>query len=691
MKRNAGMDNSGVAPTPGGLARRQLLLAGGAAVVLAGCGGGGGDDNPVPGGGGDPQGGSAFTAEQRIAATERIAVKFEELTAGGAATDAAWAALRDWVLTQPEFTAAEVGDQLVWARFRDGRHFVYSDNWRPLDAGLANRAATAAQGLREARTAQALAGGGEVPASDNACILSFTAPEFAQEGSASLARMASALKERGWQVAPDRALTVDALRNRGELGFFFLTSHSGLFGPEGEKEFSVMTDTVVTVANELAYAGELFAGRLIYHRDRTLWQRLGRADSPRYAITTRFVRQYLKFSAGSLVIMLSCNSGADKADGLQAALVAQGAGTLIGWNGNSNGHAFEMIDVLMDRLTGSNGLPTPTPPGRAFDMDDVWAHLSRNGLLVTPPAETGGRPSFVIRFGNGFNLSNPVITELQVKAQDRLVIHGNFGTTRGTVTVGGTPVAVDSWSGSAIELTLPTATNDPPGSTGDVVVKARARTSNPRTLTSWRGVVSYTLENIDEGGILSHTIRVRLHLRGDAFARRTQVDGDLLPNTWNVIPASDTVITYEASGTRDHGDGDLETWSGNGSYELVSGVFPASEPKMALYARVDAIHQRLELTALPPNVAPGIVRNRPEGDPTYPSGLMIMPPFEMQFMNENGNLNDHAPLIYGNYLPFGATGTIGASQHMAEEGDMRRTVRWAAMTALPALDDRIGR
>lgn len=698
MDRNKRMEESGAdgqSAPPTGLARRRLLLAGTAAVALAGCGGGGdgGADPSAPGDSGGQGGGDqgAFSAQERIAATARIAEKFEELTAGGPSTAAAWNALRDWLLTQPEYTSAGVEDRLVWARFRDGRYFIYSDNWRQLDPGLLWRTSSRAQAMSARNPPDAaLAAGVQVPGSDRAAILSFTGPEFAQEGTASMARMNAALKARDWRVATDRALTVEALKNLGELGFLFMTSHSGLLGPQGEKQFAVMTDTVVTVRNEIDYFDELWSGRLIYHRDRTNWQRLGHGSAPRYAITAEFVRKYMKFSANSLVIMLSCNSGADYAEGFHAALAGQGCGTLIGWNGNSNGHAFKTIDLLMDRLTGVNDHSAPNPPGRAFNMDDVWAYLARTGMLVTEGSE-GDPPSYVRRFGNGFNISNPLITELQVKAEDRLVIHGDFGSERGTVSIGGTPVAVDSWQSGAIELVLPTGSNDPPGSLGDVVVKARARTSNPRTLTSWRGLVSYTLDDLDEGGTLSHTIKVRLHLRGDAFARRTEVDGTLLPNTWNVMPASDTVITYEAGGTRDHGDDDLEVWSGNGSYELVSGVFNANEPKMSLVARIDAINQRLELTALPPTVAPGIVRQRPQGLPLFPSGLMIMPPFKMQFMNENGNLNDHAPLIYGNYLPFGATGTVGAGQHVASEGSLRRTVQWAAMTALPALDDRIGR
>ncbi|MBX3608929.1 MAG: hypothetical protein KF871_03460 [Hydrogenophaga sp.] len=689
---------------PGGVAasgmeRRRLLLAGTAALALVGCGGGGGvgtgGATPVPGGSGGPsdpgEGGdpSQFTAQERIAATERVAEQLELLTGGAVATPQDWATLRDWLLTQPEYTDAGVGDELVWARFRDGRHFVYSANWHELPPDAVKQGLDAAMSLREEKAA--VAGTGEVPGSYVATILSFTGPEFEQEGTASLARMGKALEERGWVVAEGRALTVERLMSLGEPGFLFMTSHSGLFGPGEDKEFSVMTDTVVTVGNELALIAELATGRLIYHRDRTLWQRLGRGSSPRYAITTAFVRRYFKFASNSLVIMLSCNSGAPEAAKFQQAMAAQGASTLIGWSGNSNGYAFQMVDTLIDRLTGFNGYQPPAPRARAFDMDDVWSYLSAKGLLVTPPAEPGGKASHVMRFGDGFNLSNPVITELQVKADDRLVIHGSFGSEPGTVTIGGTAVAVSQWRSDAVELVLPTAPNDPPGSLGDVVVKVRGRTSNPRTLASWRGLVSYRLDFVDDDGVLSQEIKIRLHLRADAYARRTAVDGGLLANTWNVLPASDTTITYEGSGTRDRGDGDVEIWRGIGVYQLANGPFSAQEPKMALYVRVDALQQRFELTAITPVVAPALVRTRPDLPPTLPTGLMFMPPFEMQFMNENGTLNDHEPLVYGNYVPFGTNGSVAAGQHVAVLDELRRTVKWEAMTALPALTDQIGR
>jgi len=688
-----------------GLVSRRRLSAGlaltGVAMALSACGGGGGGAGGFgtgPNGGGTPQ--SDYTAEERSAATGRIAEKFEQLAATGGATEATWAALRDWVLTQPEYTAAGVGDKLLWARFTDGRYFLYTDNWRAMPAQPAAGVPAPEKAFARAKALQApalAAADLEVPGSANALLLRFEGPEF-NEGNGAMTRMPKALKEHGWNVAPDQALTIAALKNRGELGLLFVTSHSGMFGPDDEKEFSLMLNDEATVSNEIDHAADLFTGRLIYHRDRNTWQRLGYAKSPRYAATSRFVTEYLSFSSNSLVILLSCNSGAEKAKVFRDAFAAKGASSIIAWDGNANYYSFYTPDKLIDRLTGANlADPSQKPPNRAFNMKDVWAWLEEQLWTITPPWDPTFETAFAKLFGGGFDLSNPVITELQAAAHDKLFIHGDFGSAPGSLTIGGTPVAFEKWGSKLIEVNLPTGPNDPPGSAGHVVVKARERTSNLRTLTSWRGQISYVLEDRPDGdgaGVLVNKITVDLHLRGDPFARRTEVDGVLRPNTWNVIPASDTRVTYEASGVHNYGDGDVETWEGRGAYEYsMEARFNAeTEAKLAIVARIDAINKRFEIAPVFSNLAPAIVRTRTDGvSPRLPSGRMRMPPFGMQFMNENGNLNDHGPLVYGTYLPFGANGSISGGQHAAADGDLRRVIQWNTMTALPTLDDDIGR
>src|SRR6478752_5055827 len=98
------------------------------AAALAACGGGGsaGGDTPPPDDGSGTSDG--LETQARIEATHRIAEKFEELVAANTAQP--FQALRDWAQGQPEVEQAGAGDESLWVRFKGGRDFVYSDNWK---------------------------------------------------------------------------------------------------------------------------------------------------------------------------------------------------------------------------------------------------------------------------------------------------------------------------------------------------------------------------------------------------------------------------------------------------------------------------------------------------------------------------------------------------------------------------------
>jgi hypothetical protein len=120
--------------------RRQFMtrtMAVGMTAAITACGGGGGGGGipfgGVPSGGVDPDGGdgeSAFTADERSAITRRAHDKYEELMA--AHTPDAMLALGQWMRTQPEYTDAGASADSAWARFTDGRYFLYTDGWRPV-------------------------------------------------------------------------------------------------------------------------------------------------------------------------------------------------------------------------------------------------------------------------------------------------------------------------------------------------------------------------------------------------------------------------------------------------------------------------------------------------------------------------------------------------------------------------------
>lgn len=606
--------------------RRWLLcfLASTPLFLLAACGGGGGGGGGILplGSGGNPSGGApggtvVMTADERAASTSRVADKYEALLDAKAADP--WAELKAYVLAQPEFAEAELGKNSLWARFKDGRQFLFTDNLKPLARPLSSESLQRKErpGDTLPQKGAANSNKSEVPASGVAVFLAADDQGSFAYGKAAQAKIAEMLKDRGWTIAPQKDLTIDTLLSLSgtNIGILHLTAHSALIGPTGVRQFGVITETLTTDELDAKYKPELDSGEIIYHRNRSrLKETLLGQQRPRYGITEGFVRNRLTFSKNSLVVMVSCESGTSQAAGFRKGLTDAGAGTIIAWDGSSNDIGHVAMKIMFDRLTAANKFDAKDPANRAFDMEAVWDYLGKrsfeengyvytNNLLVTPDGEDKGEaPAFVKRFGDGFDLTNPVITDLETSWKDILVVHGNFGTEKGTVTVGGTPVKVTAWEDDHVEVELPTAENDPPGSMGDVVVTARDRTSNRRVLTSWRGTVEYTFETLPvpgSTGLLTSVLTLDLHMRGDAHELRTEVDGSLGRSVRRVVPASDTKASYKASGTNSSGLV-TRTWSGSGTLPYTGFGFDGNS--VSLQGSVDAIGRLLKLS-------PGVVSN----------------------------------------------------------------------------------
>jgi hypothetical protein len=668
------------------LKRRLLLLAGAALVLVIGaCGGGSDGFRGFGGGSGDPPPASGpLSVEQRALATGALADRFQQITGGSdTTTPAQWEELRAWVMTQPDFVDAGVGDQLLWARFRDGRYFLYTDNWRPLPT-TPQALARAPTGVQDAALLKQ-----DVPASADALLLADSHPDFADAGPV-MTRMAAALKKREWTPSGQRSLSVETLKAQGELGFLFLTAHSGIFGPTGEQQFAMITDDVVTIAKDFSYSSELEDTSLIYHRDRRGWEKLGLKGNLRYAITARFVDRYLRFSPESLVILVSCNSGSPQASAFRDALRLRGAGTVIGWEGNSNPLAFPAMDLMVDRLAGTNAVDAVTPPNRAFNFKDVWEYLDKKKKLETPSVDAGGAAVPVRRFGGGFSLLQPVLAELEATGIDKLLLHGDFGQQAATVTVGGKEfAATTSADGKLLEVQLG------PVDHGEVVVTSRKRKSNPRVLGSWRGQVTYkqTLEAACDDVEFSNSMTINVHLRADAHAVRDEVDEQPRNSKRLVMAASDTKATWRADGSCSDRNGIIERWSGTGELPLTlydpRTFAPTSAQINLIHARIDAVERRFQFVVITGVTPLKTVQTSGDSD-TEP--LFFSPELHGFFLDENGDFENLLPI--GTFLPFSSTMAVTAGNHRKAQPALPRevlTIDWGAMPVAPAYDDNIGR
>lgn len=705
------------------------------ASLLVACGGGGdaagGSDAPAPPA---PQPAAAYTAAQRAEATARIAIRYEQLLDAGHA--APWEALRVYALAQPEFNAAGTGDGSLWARFTDGRFFVYMDNWRAVampdaDAGAAPQAAaeapTAGATSAKRRLAASAAAAAlpalpaQVPASARAVFLRLTHDDFAY-ANGTIRRMQSALGARGWQFDSDRALTVDTLKRLQGQGFVFLSSHAAPYGEEGAKRYGIMTETQSSDDMEAAYKDDLDDGSLIYSRSRSwMVSQFGREyvlwgnSYPRYVATDGFVRKYMRFAANSLVVLMMCNSGSPEAAAVRQAFRDKDAGAVMVWNGPANPMGYPTVEALVDRMTGANRpvqryggvLNPPLVPNRAFAHADVETFLGKVGLLDQPPIE--GIATTRIRFeGDRFALLNPVISALRATGRDKLILHGSFGSRpEPVITVGGHPVPVDRWAtdGSEIEVTLPTGPADPPGSKGEVVVTVQGRSSNPRMLASWRGQIEYVSEEIYGAApnIFRNRTLLKLHLRADAHAMRSEVDGPLLDNPYLVSMASDTRFEWVADGgcPTCHL---FQSWSGSRQdiepmYNIdASSPYPPdySQPMVnPVFAAIQATTGQLQIYS-----GFGLLERMTvitHGVPvtTHPAALSLPDQTLFTTPRAPGQVGGLAQAIV---LPFAWQQDI-AAQHLErlvpgssnDSAPHRHTIRWTTITASPQFHDRIGR
>jgi hypothetical protein len=679
--------------------RRQWLahaMTAGAGVALTACGGGGGGGGW---GGPSPDGSGTLDTNARGEVMDALCDKYGELLAAGGARPP-MEALRDWALQQPLIAEAGVGDKTLWTRFTDGRYFVLNDNW-----GVVPPSAQGRQALQKKdgdRAALAAAGPAEVPAHRNALLLKHSGDDFEGEGVNTLSMASKALKERGWDVNDDHALTVESLKHRGQVGLLYLNSHGAFWGKDDENAYAVLTETRSSEELDEKYRAELDDGTLVYNRSWSLYHQVRYSEKgrPYYAVTGKFFARYMILSPHSLVVLMMCNAGAPKAVLFRGDLQRIGASTIVAWDGNSNLLGFRTVDALFDRLTGAQALP-PTGPGgkpnRAFDFDGVWRYLEKENLLVNAPAD-GDKPATVRRFSDSSGLTNPVIEQLHVEWKDTLVLHGSFGSEPGTVSVGGTVLPVTLWSPDTLELTLPTGENDPPGSHGDVVVTVRDRTSNVRPVTSWRGEITYLMEEFAIGdgvGVISRELVLQLHVRGDAYANRSEVDGKLNPNTWNLLAASDSKARYAATGSQIYpGSPNPTVYSLRGKADLqIAGPqdMVGAVDKMVVICRVDAVAGVMEILPLPDaslhyeELTDGEVTNRVTS---------LFHPGSLGFWREDGAMHSHLPLMYGTSLPLNASGGASAFQQtilVNDFGDVRQSVTTSGLTATPALRDDVGR
>lgn len=687
-------------------------MAVGVSAAVAACGGGGGgggggfplsgnlDGGVDPGDDGTDNGESTFTADQRSAITRRAHDQYKALLAAQVPTP--MQALSDWMRTQPEYTETGASADSAWARFTDGRYFLYTDSWPRIDLSKDGPIEHELRAGDLATRTGLVASKKEIPSSNLAVIMSADDGDSFDAVKGMQQNVADMLKEQGWRIHGDRRFTVEAMVALGqvEMGIFYLAAHGGFFGPSNQKEYCFITETRATDANEAKFRQDFRTGRLIYHRDRNREDEADGKLPPCLAVTAPFIQRHLHFSDGALVVTLCCHSGSPEGEGFRNAFASGRAITHVAWDGNGNDFGARSMEYMFDRLTGANKRDPGKPNNRAFDMDDVWDFMGRKStrqikptLLVSPATEFFKPDAYIKRFGNGFDLSNPVISELAVDSDDKLIIYGNFGSEPGEVSIDGTKVSVDAWDNDKLELTLPTGKSDPAGSHGDITVTARKRTSNRRVLTSWRGTVEYTFETLPipgSSGLLTSKITVDLHVRGDAHERRTRVDGPLMRSLLSCVPASDTDASYRNTGTNSGGL-ITTTWSGSGP--LPFSGFGSQGNSLSMNATVDSIAGLLKISPVVVGQDLLIITSSSTGGGSKDSKSFL--PFHTSALGFTEAFGGDS-VSNGTAFQLDGTGNVLPYEKRIASPDFPANTAWmrvktSGMTATPSFDDTVGR
>jgi hypothetical protein len=541
----------------------------------------------------DDLGESRFDAAARNAAIDRVAVEYERLLAAGGARPLD--ALATFVRAQPEFAAAGAEDGALWARFTDGRAFVFADNFRALPAPAAPAPPTApgvAPAPAPASVVTASAVSSPLPGAPRALVVQQDLPDTAGH-TPTLEKISASLEKRGYVVQRASSVSVDGLKVAARnLGVFYFHGHGARwYWGDGQetREYALLTDALVSEEGEARYAEDVRRGRLVYSYKREE-REPGRKYSGRYALTGRFVSAYFSLAPRALVYLNACNGGSDAARHMREAFLDGGAGLVLGYAGNTTTLGYAPAAYFFDRLLGGNLAEPPSPAGRPFRVDEVWAAMAGKrhadegfggvDYLTDPP---NGSP--LLRFGGATRALAPTIKALRFFRNDLMGVVTDAPLAGAQVRVGGRVLPHQEHEGMlVVELG--------PDAHGDVVLEVDGVRSNARPVASWRGPV--TLEQWMAPGVAGATAKLtvtyQLHLRADALAVRRAVDGALEEEGTAFYAASDSTASYAFSGSVEGA-----TYGGSGPLAL---AFPATPGTFSATGLVHATEGRVRLAPL---------------------------------------------------------------------------------------------
>jgi hypothetical protein len=476
--------------------------------------------------------------EERQQIFDAIAEKFDNLTATTSEGQDEELAL--FMAAQPGIIHATHEDGVVSGTFADGRGITLFKNFDPVQSGVSSLRGTSGTSIQAAELFDLRTASISLPETKKAVLMDgFTAEEPAYFKEV-ISEVRAVFEEDGTYDLEEQVLTVNNFRALRDVGVLYPAGHGGIrTDHNGRKYFVLVTSSLRTTGLDALFINDFLYGGLEYAGvDTSSGMQL------RYAINENFLNPSpsgaydngITLAPNSLVYLPGCNGGSNRAYPFQSALFGRGAAVVVGWDRVVT--AIQSIEVSAQFFDGVLGLSTApgslqNPPQRPFNYGDIIGDMdsrgvcARSGPPLAYPAHEFARllPTFNpgALFEDGAGQLLPTITRIEVdEPSQQILVYGDFGGTVPQVLIEGQAMPINEFIiPTNIFAKLENASG--PQSMGFVIASCDGRLSNPRLLSSWRGIVK--LSSLGPSS-LSREVSFLVHFRADLDTWRNQ-PGDL--------------------------------------------------------------------------------------------------------------------------------------------------------------------
>jgi len=220
---------------------------------------------PPSGGGGNGGGGGPVADSARAVVLDSLTSKVNQLPQND--RDADNLTIYNYVRTLPQFSSSGIRPSGVWARFQDGRFWVFVNNLYGTDTSW-NRPAAKLEVTQSYRTRMSPAE--ELPQNNGARVMNALGTAFDYSGVGMIGFTEVANNARSWLqesgYSPiNSAPTVDGLKSVANDGVFYMSAHGdSVQMPDGSWEFGLWTGTQSSPINDILYKADLDSGYLGY-------------------------------------------------------------------------------------------------------------------------------------------------------------------------------------------------------------------------------------------------------------------------------------------------------------------------------------------------------------------------------------------------------------------------------------------